>query len=104
MRCRPAWQSAMGALADRAGAYQVRCDNVNYTLAIANLMTSVPSPTIGTIRDLTDEVVIRTMNALRAKLGANELAALERLVAAGTFLDSKTILAAIADAQDRAAT
>lgn len=66
-------------------------------------MTLVPSPAVGGIRELTEEVIVRTIDTLRAKLNPNELAALEELVTAGTFLDAKAILSAISRAQHREA-
>ena len=52
------------------------------------------------MRDLTDEVVTRTMDSLRATLSTRELSALEELVRAGTFLDPKALLSAIKVVED----
>lgn len=57
--------------------------------------------TVVSIRDLTQEVISRTMAALREKLSSSEFEALEEVVSAGGFLDSMSIISAIARAQAR---
>ena len=71
----------------------------DYTSTGAKDMPIAPGPTAG-IRDLTDEVLTRTMAALRAKLSPREISALEKLVADGTFFDTSTLLSAVSNARD----
>jgi hypothetical protein len=55
---------------------------------------------VGSIQDLTEQVVSRTMEALRKKLAPDEIAALDLLVKTGRFFEAKAVLLAIARAQE----
>jgi hypothetical protein len=63
-------------------------------------MSNETSGAVGNIRDLTDQVVARTVNSLRSQLVPREIAALEELVRAGSFLNAEAVLSALATAQN----
>ena len=48
---------------------------------------------------LTDEVIARTVDSLRSQLAPPEIATLEEMVRAGTFLNAEAVLSALATAQ-----
>ena len=66
-------------------------------------MPETEGATVGNIRDLTEQVILRTMDMLRTKLTPSEIAALEALVASGEFLNSAAVLSAITQVQAREA-
>jgi hypothetical protein len=62
-------------------------------------MTNASGGAVGNIRDLTDEVIARTVDSLRSQLAPPEIATLEEMVRAGTFLNAEAVLSALATAQ-----
>jgi hypothetical protein len=62
-------------------------------------MPETDGASVGNIRDLTEQVIVRTIDALRTKLAPSEITALEALATAGTFLDSAAVLSSIAQVQ-----